>query len=79
MDKFSNLVGRSYHLFDYIGAPDAERVVIIMASGGETAEATVRYLMAKTKRSGLFVSGFTVHSQWNISSRPCRKRLNLLP
>ena len=47
MDKFAKLTGRSYHLFDYIGAPDAERVVIIMASGGETAEATVRYLMAK--------------------------------
>jgi pyruvate-ferredoxin/flavodoxin oxidoreductase len=53
MDKFSNLVGRSYHLFDYIGAPDAERVVIIMASGGETAEATVRYLMAKGEKVGV--------------------------
>jgi pyruvate-ferredoxin/flavodoxin oxidoreductase len=53
MDKFSKLVGRSYHLFDYIGAPDAERVVIIMASGGETAEATVRYLMAKGEKVGV--------------------------
>jgi pyruvate-ferredoxin/flavodoxin oxidoreductase len=53
MDKFANLTGRSYHLFDYIGAPDAERVVIIMASGGETAEATVRYLMAKGEKVGV--------------------------
>jgi pyruvate-ferredoxin/flavodoxin oxidoreductase len=53
MDKFAKLTGRSYHLFDYIGAPDAERVVIIMASGGETAEATVRYLMAKGEKVGV--------------------------
>jgi pyruvate-ferredoxin/flavodoxin oxidoreductase len=53
MDKFAGLTGRSYHLFDYIGAPDAERVVVIMASGGETAEATVRYLMAKGEKVGV--------------------------
>ena len=53
MDKFAKLTGRAYHLFDYIGAPDAERVLIIMASGGETAEATVRYLMAKGEKVGV--------------------------
>jgi pyruvate-ferredoxin/flavodoxin oxidoreductase len=53
MDKFAKLTGRQYHLFDYIGAPDAERVIIIMASGGETAEATVRYLMAKGEKVGV--------------------------
>ena len=53
MDKFAKLTGRAYHLFDYIGAPDAERVVIIMASGGETAEATVRNLMAKDEKVGV--------------------------
>jgi pyruvate-ferredoxin/flavodoxin oxidoreductase len=53
MDKFAKLTGRAYHLFDYIGAPDAERVVIIIASGGETAEATVRYLMAKGEKVGV--------------------------
>ena len=53
MDKFAKLTGRAYHLFDYIGAPDAERVVIIMASGGETAEATVRYLMEKGEKVGV--------------------------
>jgi pyruvate-ferredoxin/flavodoxin oxidoreductase len=53
MDKFAKLTGRAYHLFDYIGAPDAERVVIIMASGGETTEATVRYLMEKGEKVGV--------------------------
>ncbi|MEZ0397428.1 MAG: pyruvate:ferredoxin (flavodoxin) oxidoreductase [Anaerolineales bacterium] len=53
MDKFAKLTGRQYHLFDYIGAPDAERVVILMASGGETAEATVRYLVEKGEKVGV--------------------------
>ena len=35
MDKFSQVVGRSYHLFDYVGAPDAERVIVMMGSGAE--------------------------------------------
>jgi pyruvate-ferredoxin/flavodoxin oxidoreductase len=53
MDKFAKLTGRAYHLFDYIGSPDAERVVIVMASGGETAEATVRHLMEKGEKVGV--------------------------
>jgi len=53
MDKFAKLTGRAYHLFDYIGAPDAERVVVIMASGGETAEATVRYLIEHREKVGV--------------------------
>jgi pyruvate-ferredoxin/flavodoxin oxidoreductase len=53
MDKFAKLTGRAYHLFDYIGAPDAERVIILMASGGETAEATVRFLMEKGEKVGV--------------------------
>jgi pyruvate-ferredoxin/flavodoxin oxidoreductase len=53
MDKFGKLTGRQYHLFDYAGAPDAERVVIVMASGGETAEATVHYLAKKGGKVGV--------------------------
>jgi pyruvate-ferredoxin/flavodoxin oxidoreductase len=53
MDKFAKLTGRSYHLFDYAGAPDAERVIIIMASGGETAEATVHNLVEKGEKIGV--------------------------
>ncbi|MGQ9819267.1 MAG: pyruvate:ferredoxin (flavodoxin) oxidoreductase [Candidatus Kapaibacteriales bacterium] len=46
MDKFAALTGRQYHLFDYYGHPEAERVIVIMASGGETAEETVKYLVS---------------------------------
>jgi pyruvate-ferredoxin/flavodoxin oxidoreductase len=53
MDKFGKLTGRQYHLFDYVGAPDADRVVIIMASGGETAEAAARYLVEKGEKVGV--------------------------
>jgi pyruvate-ferredoxin/flavodoxin oxidoreductase len=37
MDAFASLTGRHYHLFDYVGAPDAERVIVMMGSGAETA------------------------------------------
>jgi pyruvate-ferredoxin/flavodoxin oxidoreductase len=53
MDKFATLVGRQYHLFDYVGAPDAERVIVLMGSGAETAEATVDYLVAQGEKIGL--------------------------
>jgi pyruvate-ferredoxin/flavodoxin oxidoreductase len=53
MDKFAKLTGRQYHLFDYIGAPDAERVIVVMTSGGETVEATVRYLVEKGEKVGV--------------------------
>jgi pyruvate-ferredoxin/flavodoxin oxidoreductase len=37
MDKFAQIVGREYHLFDYVGAPDAERVIVVMGSGADVA------------------------------------------
>jgi pyruvate-ferredoxin/flavodoxin oxidoreductase len=46
MDRFAGLTGRQYHLFDYAGAPDAERVIVMMGSGAETAQETVEYLRA---------------------------------
>jgi len=52
MDKFGALVGRHYHLFDYVGAPDAERIIILMASGAETAEETVDYLAGRGEKVG---------------------------
>ena len=52
MDKFAQVTGRHYNLFDYFGHPEAERVVIIMGSGGDTAEATVKYLAAKGEKVG---------------------------
>jgi len=53
MDNFAKLTGRQYKLFDYFGAPDAERVIVIMASGGETVEATVRQLAAQGEKVGV--------------------------
>ncbi len=53
MDKFSEVVGRSYHLFDYVGAPDAERVLVMMGSGAETAHETVDYLNQHGEKVGL--------------------------
>ena len=53
MDQFAEQVGRSYHLFDYVGAPDAEKVIVLMASGIETAEETVKNLAAKGEKVGV--------------------------
>ena len=53
MDKFAKLTGRQYNLFNYTGAPDAERVVILMASGAETAEETTKYLVDKGEKVGV--------------------------
>lgn len=47
MDKFAELTGRSYHLVDYTGAPDAERVIILMGSGAEAVEETVEAMMTR--------------------------------
>jgi len=53
MDKFAGLTGRQYHLFDYHGAPDAERVIVMMGSGCEAAHETVDYLTAQGEKVGL--------------------------
>ncbi len=52
MDKFAKVTGRHYNLFDYVGHPNAERVVIVMGSGGETVAETVNYLAAKGEKVG---------------------------
>lgn len=44
MDRFASIVGRQYHLFDYVGDPAAERVIVVMGSGAETVHETVEYL-----------------------------------
>jgi pyruvate-ferredoxin/flavodoxin oxidoreductase len=53
MNRFAEVVGRSYRLFDYVGAPDAERVIVIMGSGAEVADETVAYLNARGENVGL--------------------------
>ncbi|HZL43818.1 MAG TPA: pyruvate:ferredoxin (flavodoxin) oxidoreductase [Verrucomicrobiae bacterium] len=53
MNQFAKVVGRSYELFEYVGAPDADRVIVIMGSGCEAAHETVDYLMSKGERVGV--------------------------
>lgn len=53
MEAFEKLTGRGYKLFDYVGHPEAERVAVIMGSGGESVEATVFDLIAKGEKVGL--------------------------
>ncbi|MDO8349141.1 MAG: pyruvate:ferredoxin (flavodoxin) oxidoreductase, partial [Planctomycetota bacterium] len=53
MDRFATLTGRQYRLFDYVGAPDAERVVVMMGSGCEAAHETVEFLAARGEKVGL--------------------------
>jgi pyruvate-ferredoxin/flavodoxin oxidoreductase len=57
MDAFAKLTGRQYHLFDYAGAKDADRVIIIMGSGADTTEETVKFLTAQGEKVGVI----TIH------------------
>lgn len=53
MEQVAGLTGRRYHLFDYAGAPDAERVIVSMGSSCEVIEETVNYLVEKGEKVGL--------------------------
>ena len=53
MDRFGTLTGRQYRLFDYVGATDAERVIVLMGSGAETAQETVEHLCAQGEKVGM--------------------------
>ena len=53
MDRFAELTGRQYHLFDYVGAEDAERVIVLMGSGAEAVEEVVESLNARGEKVGL--------------------------
>ncbi|HRW59426.1 MAG TPA: pyruvate:ferredoxin (flavodoxin) oxidoreductase [Defluviicoccus sp.] len=53
MAKFAGLVGRRYQLFDYFGAPDAERIVIVMGSAADTTREAVDYLNARGEKIGI--------------------------
>ncbi len=57
MDKFAEITGRRYNLFDYTGAPDAECVIVAMGSGAETVEETVKYLVEQGEKVG----ALTIH------------------
>ena len=53
MDEFAQLTGRQYKLFEYFGAKDAERIIILMGSGAEAVQETVAYLNAQDEKVGL--------------------------
>jgi pyruvate-ferredoxin/flavodoxin oxidoreductase len=53
MERFAELTGRAYQLFDYYGHPEAERVMIIMGSGADTAVETAEYLAGKGEKVGV--------------------------
>ncbi|NLL83206.1 MAG: pyruvate:ferredoxin (flavodoxin) oxidoreductase [Lentisphaerae bacterium] len=53
MDKFAGLTGRQYKLFDYVGAPDAEHVIVIIGSGAETVHETVDELVGMGEKVGV--------------------------
>jgi pyruvate-ferredoxin/flavodoxin oxidoreductase len=55
MDKFAKIVGRQYHLFDYIGAPDAENVIVVMGSGAGVVEETVDKMVAEGQKVGMVI------------------------
>ncbi len=53
MDRFAKLTGRAYRLFDYYGAPDAERVMVLMGSGADAAEEAVDALVRQGEKVGM--------------------------
>lgn len=53
MDKLAKLTGRKYKLFDYYGHPEAERVIVMMGSGSETASETIDWLLQQGEKVGL--------------------------
>ena len=52
MDKFADKIGRRYNLFDYVGVPDAEKIIVSMGTSTETIEETVNYLNKKGEKVG---------------------------
>lgn len=53
MDKFASVVGRQYKLFDYVGHPKAEKIIILMGSGTDTADEAVSYLNNHSEKLGI--------------------------
>ncbi|MDR1497966.1 MAG: pyruvate:ferredoxin (flavodoxin) oxidoreductase [Puniceicoccales bacterium] len=53
MDRFASITGRHYHLFDYCGAPDADRLIVAMGSACETISETIDHLNARGEKLGL--------------------------
>jgi pyruvate-ferredoxin/flavodoxin oxidoreductase len=72
MNRFAGITGRQYRLFDYSGHPQADRVVVIMGSGGETAQQTAQWLNQHGEKTGVCECASTGHFPSRPSSPPCR-------
>ncbi len=55
MDKVAEFTGRHYHLVDYVGAPDADRIIVVMGSAASTIKDTVAYLAKKGEKIGVLI------------------------
>ena len=66
MNEFAKVFGRQYHLFDYVGAPDAKHVVVIMGSGCDVTEEAVNYLNAQGEKLG--VIKVRLYRPWDASA-----------
>ena len=53
MQEVAKITGREHHLFDYYGAPDADRVIILMGSGADTTQETIDYLLSQGEKVGM--------------------------
>ncbi len=77
MDKVAELTGRKYHLFDYVGAPDAEKVIVAMGSACDTIEQTVDYLTARGEKVGAIkvrlYRPFSVEALASVVPASCKK------
>ncbi|MCL2481324.1 MAG: pyruvate:ferredoxin (flavodoxin) oxidoreductase [Spirochaetaceae bacterium] len=77
MDKVGKVIGRKYHLFDYVGAKDAEKVIIAMGSGCDTIELVVNKLVSQGKKVGLvkvrLFRPFSVDAFINAIPSTCKK------
>ena len=75
MDRFAGMTGRRYRLFDYVGADDAERVLVLMGSGAEAAEEAVEALVKRGEKVGLVkVRLFRPFSVGALPARPAADR-----
>lgn len=79
MAKITALTGREYHLFNYHGAPDAERVIIAMGSVCDTVQEVVETLNAEGRRWGCSASISIGRSRWRTFSRNCPPACSVLP
>ncbi len=79
MAKITALTGREYHLFNYHGAPDAERVIIAMGSVCDTVREVVETLNAAGRRWGCSASISIGRSRWRTFSRNCPPACSVLP